>query len=167
MKKSKKTRSAGKSKKDEDSQMHTVRDIINLFMDEFGPVLDKFVIVNRTFAGITADIKDQELWKPGCYVWWTPRHGVVKVGRSLENARKRALDHVDAQLQCADFNMADLAKPEIGARLLLFNIWPSDARCGSETENNDKALAARHWAAAVEIFLEDRLKPLIRSKREG
>ncbi len=148
-------------------QILSVPEVIKVFIDEFTGELSKFVIVDRPFPGAVTDSTEQELWKPGCYVWWTPRHGVIKVGGSLVNTRKRALEHVAAQTKCAEFNMADLADPEAGARLLLFNIWPSDARLGTETENQEKALQARHRAASVEIFLEERLNPLIRSKREG
>ncbi len=152
---------------DGNRQILSLPEVIKLFTDEFSSVLDKFIVVDGQFPGKVEDSRDQELWKPGCYVWWTPRYGVVKVGRSLVNTRKRALEHIAEHMQCADFNMADLRDSSLGARLLLFNIWPSDARLGSENENNEKALKARHWAAAVEIYLEEHLKPLIRSKREG
>lgn len=110
---------------------------------------DKFIVIQETAA--TAGKSEKAfVWHPGVYVWINENR-VIKVGRHLENSRKRALEHIRDNTNFEEYQMVDLRDRE-DVVLLLFNlIEPSDF----------------HWAAAVEMHLETVLKPAIRSKRLG
>ena len=115
------------------------------FEREFGPLQHKFDVVPLTWTEACGSQK-QQVWNPGVYVW-TDGKRVIKVGRSLSNARKRAMEHIvaDTGAECGKLKEAD------STRLILFTLDPDDS----------------HWAAALEIYLERKLNPVVRSKREG
>ena len=127
----------------------TVEKIVDLFNQEFSSILDKFRFIDVSLnEAPNSDIEC--IWHPGVYIWFHPSAGVLKIGRSLSNARKRALEHAreSEETNKEMRKHADLAD----VRLLFFNlIIPDDY----------------HWAAAVEILLENKLGPLTRSKRTG
>lgn len=119
------------------------REVKRIFEREFWPVIGKFDILlldgNEAWSS-----EDLRVARPGVYVWL--RAGkVIKVGRHLTNARKRALEHVRDREQM--HGMED--DPQ--TQLILFTVLNED----------------RHWAAAVEIYLEAALDPMIKSKRQG
>ncbi|MFC1580074.1 hypothetical protein ACFL4N_04110 [Thermodesulfobacteriota bacterium] len=124
-----------------------IEEIKAKFKTEFGPIADKFHFYNF-------DLMDQKnyqgdfIWKPGVYVFWSPECSVIKVGRHLTNALKRALEHI------RDDTGGEMRSLETdpSARLLLFNV----------KDTKDK-----HWVAALEIFFELNLKPKIQSGRLG
>jgi len=120
--------------------------VVEIFKKEFDSVCEKFFIYDLALNE-AASCAEEHVWKPGVYVFWRPA-GVVKVGRHLTNARKRALEHIRDN---TGGSMAELAD-DPDARLILFTL--------KDPEN-------MHWAAAVEIFLERELKPEIRSGRLG
>lgn len=122
-------------------------DIITLFQKEFSSILEKFEIYNLNIFEAKQS-KADHIWKPGCYVYWSPNKGPIKVGRSLSNSRKRALEHIRDNTGGIMKSLED----ESDAKLLLFNV--------KDEKNN-------HWVAAVEIFMELKLKPWIPSKRLG
>lgn len=123
-----------------------ITDVIDRFEEEFSAVADRFYIRQLVISEAAA-CAENYVAHPGVYVFWKPG-GVVKVGRHLTNARKRALEHIVANTGGL---MADLIN-QSDARLLLFSlINPAD----------------RHWAAAVEIYLESRLNPSVRAARLG
>lgn len=123
-----------------------VEKIIETFHQEFGAIANKFWIHNLPLRE-ASDSTAEHIWKPGVYVFWKPMT-VVKVGRHLTNARKRALEHIVAN---TGGSMAALAD-DPDARLVLFSLMNPD----------DK-----HWAAAVEIHLEIALAPEVQSGRLG
>ena len=133
-------------------------DCINkIFKDEFGIIDSKFKII-RVLNGKSLTIenilnaKDENdlIWHPGVYVFFGNKR-VWKVGRHLTNSRKRATQHITENTHTQKHRIKDLEKiPD--AELILFNIIKEEDY---------------HWIAAVEIFLENKLQPLIPSKRTG
>ena len=112
---------------------------------EFAFIEDRF----EFFVLEHSDFRNPDLIlaaRPGTYVWWDGKD-VVRIGVSLVNARARALDHIrdDTGGICGA-----LAENQ-SARLVLFTLEPEDA----------------HWAAALEVYLERVLSPLIPSKHLG
>ncbi|SHM46619.1 hypothetical protein SAMN05216593_10146 [Pseudomonas asturiensis] len=123
-----------------------IRQVLECFAGEFGGIASKFHI-RQLKVNEAATCSESYVANPGVYVFWKP-NAVVKVGRHLTNARKRALEHIGAN---TGGTMADLVGLE-EARLLLFSVIdPAD----------------RHWVAAVEIYLEFKLSPEVRSARLG
>jgi hypothetical protein len=92
------------------------------------------------------------IWKPGNYLFW--RNGeVIRVGRALDNARKRALVYLNDTpkiKEVYDYIQLDLEN----TYLILFSF----------KEERD-----RHWAAALEIYFDEHeeIKPVKRSKKLG
>ena len=115
------------------------------FEREFGPVLYKFDFVALNLDSAVA-LNTRRVWNPGVYVWMAGPE-IIKVGRSLSNARKRALEHLQDN---TGGTMAGL-KDNPNSLLVLITVEPED----------------RHWAAALEIYLEEKLNPSIKSQREG
>jgi len=123
-------------------------DIKEVFNKEFSLISDKFKICEGTVEEMREE-KSEYVWKPGVYVYLHP-DGVLKVGRHLTNSRKRALEHITKKDNTGGVMHKYGADKETD--LILFNL----------KDEND-----RHWAAAVEIYLEIKLSPLIKSKRMG
>ncbi|MFH0757515.1 MAG: hypothetical protein V2B15_09525 [Bacteroidota bacterium] len=128
-------------------QTQTPEKVIAVFKSEFSPLLSKFEIYSFSISEARISEADY-VWKPGCYVFCDKEHGVLKVGRSFSNSRKRALEHIRDD---TGGKMKDLENSE-GSNLILFNL---------------KLEKDMHWAAAVEVFLENSLDPSIPSKRLG
>jgi len=128
--------------------MLTPEEIRDRFAQEFGFIGQKFAILEGdcTWARET---KDTFVAHPGVYVWTHPRRGVVRVGISLQNSRKRALQHVGPD------NTGGIMQAlgnDSHTRLMLFNVKdPRDS----------------HWACAVEKYFEAALSPEIRPQRLG
>jgi len=100
------------------------------------------------------DIKfiNNYIWHPGTYLFWRQQE-VIRVGRALDNARKRALvyrNDLPKIKEVHDYIYEDLENTE----LILFSL---------KNENE------KHWGAALEIFfdLHEEIKPVKRSKRLG
>lgn len=91
--------------------------------------------------------------RPGVYVFFSQQHGCIKVGRHLQNASKRALEHLTDNTTSKDgsLQMKNLSGNE-DIKLLIFNV-------------EDKR--DLHWVVALEFFLEARLDPQIPSGRNG
>lgn len=124
-----------------------ITEIKNLFEKEFVALRNKFVIYDFSLAD-AENSKEQNISNPGVYVFWHPTRGVIKVGRHLENSRKRAFEH----LRDNTGGVMTALRDDEGTRLLLFNVKKSE----------DK-----HWVAALEIYFEEQLSPEIRSRRLG
>jgi len=122
------------------------KEIASKFTGEFGSITDRFVI--KVLSASEAVLsKDPEVVLGGVYVWLV-KDRVIKVGRHLENTRKRALEHIRAN---TGGEMAALeANPD--ATLILFNL-----------PNPDDL----HWAFALEDYFERVLHPKVSSKRRG
>jgi len=131
--------------------------IIEIFKKEFQPILNKFEIIQvlrgKPFTSmniVEAKDKNNLIWHPGVYVFYGNER-VWKVGRHLTNSRKRANQHINDNTHTEKYSIKDLEKIT-DAELILFNIIKQEDY---------------HWVAAVEIYLEEKLKPLIPSKRTG
>ena len=122
-------------------------DIIAAFESEFSPLLGKFEIYSLEVKE-ARNSKAKHVWKPGCYVFWNEELGVLRVGRSFSNSRKRALEHIRDNTG----GIMHGIESDNNARLILFNL---------------KRKEDVHWVAAVEVFLESILKPYIPSGRMG
>ena len=124
-----------------------LEDVINSFRLEFKPILGKLVIIDIPVSEASKSTAEH-VWNPGVYVFWHPKRGVIRVGRSFDNSRKRALEHLPAN---TGGTMSDLASNS-EARLTLFNVIKRDDY---------------FWVAAVEVYLENQLKPEIPAGRQG
>ncbi len=122
-------------------------DVINIFKSEFNPILEKFIVIDVSVSE-ASDSTAEHIWKPGVYVFWHPQMGVIRVGRSFDNSRKRALQHIPSNTGGV---MASLAS-DFDARLILFNV---------------KKAEDYFWVAALEVYLEKKLKPKIPAGRQG
>lgn len=96
------------------------------------------------------DANQNFIYYPGVYVFYGDNK-VWKVGRHLTNSRMRAIQHIDVNTGNKENRIKELEKIA-DAEIILFNV---------------KNMEDNHWVAAVEIFLERKLKPIIPSKRTG
>ncbi len=122
-------------------------EIRKLFESEFESISHKFVVIELEIMDASHS-KAEYIFHPGVYVWWHPVSGVIKVGRHLTNSRKRALEHISADTGKIMAALAD----DPTTKILLFNVL------------NPENL---HWVAALEIFLERTLEPVVRAGRLG
>ncbi|WP_273566523.1 hypothetical protein [Maribacter halichondriae] len=124
-----------------------MREIINTFETEFKSISQKFVIIEEYLEDLAAS-KVDFIYNPGVYIFLFDNE-VIKVGRHLTNSRKRALEHIRDNTENEDFEMSKMVGNK-KSKVILLNV----------KDVNDK-----HWVAAFEIFLEEKLNPKIRSKR--
>lgn len=124
-----------------------IAEVINLFEKEFWAHLKKFEKYDLPLTE-AENSHEQHIWKPGVYVFWHPLRGVIKVGRSFANSRKRAFEHIRENTGGV---MAALKNDE-ETRLLLFNV---------------KELGDKHWIASLEVYFEEQLSPEIKSGKLG
>lgn len=123
------------------------KDLLDIFNKEFSAIKDRFSIIDVSVSD-AGNSKIENIWNPGVYVFFHPQRGVIRVGRSFDNARKRALQHIPANTGGI---MAELlTDPE--ARLILFSV------------NNKEDY---FWAASLEVYLEKQVSPEIPSGRQG
>lgn len=121
-------------------------DIQALFRHEFRDLAERFDYIELS-ASQVALTTDPRVARGGVYVWWRAGQ-VVKVGRSMPNTRRRALEHLTDDTGGEMSSLRD----DPSARLLLFNVRNPDSI---------------HWAFALEVFFERVLHPEVRSKRTG
>lgn len=127
----------------------TTREIHEKYLEEFNKINDLFIVHELSLDKESMD-NPESVFNPGVYVF-LKGNDVIKVGRSFSNSRKRALEHIRDNTQIAEFQMIDLPTyPD--AKLLLYNL---------------KEKEKYHWAAALEVYFEDKLEPKIKSKRRG
>lgn len=124
----------------------TREEIIDIFKKEFFHCERKFKIFDITMDNAKTETAIGVVTS-GVYVFWKADQ-VIKVGRSLVNTRKRALEHIRDNTG----KTMEKLKEDKDAHLLLFNV----------PDKNDI-----HWVAALEVFFEERLAPQIPSKRRG
>jgi hypothetical protein len=145
-----------------ESPIQTPEYVIQTFLQEFKPVAEKFIVLQETAATAEKSTK-AFVWHPGVYVWIKDNR-VIKVGRHLENSRKRALEHLNYG-------------PD-NTTLQSFKGWDNDRAVSLfEFDDPDQTILLLfnvvyretdfHWPAAVEIFLEETLKPALRARRTG
>ncbi len=139
----------------------TINEIRTAFEAEFSPITGKFHI--SMLQGPEWHEMQDYIWHPGVYVWYhKSMQRVIKVGRHLENARKRALEHIRDNTnnigkayvkEGEEYSMQDIRDTDSDkVVLILFNV---------------RDTSDYHWVAAVEIYLENVLNPLIRAGRQG
>lgn len=134
------------------------------FQEEFQQIANKFTVLELQLYrdGIKKEMselskealpsKEENLiWHPGVYVF-IGGDTVYKVGSSLNNSRKRALEHFTDNTQKDGISIHDIYQHQ-DACILLFNIIHFD-------EDS-------HWILALEAFLEKKLQPKIRSGSIG
>ena len=120
------------------------------FYKEFCFIKDKFRLIPLTIN--KAETSEEEfVYHPGVYVFWKDEN-IIKVGRHLTNSRKRALEHIRDNTRNEKFQMNQLSEDNCNCGLVLIN-------CKNPEDY--------HWSAAIEIFLEKVLNPVIKSKRTG
>ena len=116
---------------------------------------ERFNSLSQYFQFTTLSVKDaynsheKYVIQPGVYIFWKGNE-IWKVGRHLTNARKRSLEHIRDNTQYLEYKMADLKlNPE--AMVTYINVInPLDG----------------FWIAALEIYMEIKLEPRIKSKRK-
>lgn len=124
-----------------------MREITNTFKAEFGFLEDKFAIIEERLSDLGSSAKDC-IYHPGVYIYHLDDQ-VIKVGRHLTNCRKRALEHISSNTRNEKLEMKMLVdNPDCKVTLLVVR------------DQEDS-----HWVAAVEIYMERELKPIIKSKR--
>lgn len=134
--------------------------IIETFKNEFNPILTKFEII-RVLKGQkfneenvrSAEYiyeKNDIIWHPVVYVFYS-KGNVYRLERHFENSRLRVLQHIIDNTRNDTHSIKDLEYSE-DAEVILFNVI--DAK-------------DYHWVAAVEVFLEKKLDPLIPALRQG
>lgn len=141
----------------------TIDEIIAHFETEFAPVRNKFEIIRvlkgKSFDEATIRSAKHELngidivWHPGVYVFYGDSKA-WRVGRHFENSRKRVLEHIadNTQTDKGEIQIAHL-RNIADAEIILFNVIDPKKDY--------------HWVAAVEVFLENNLKPCIPAQRQG
>lgn len=132
-----------------------IDEVIEIFKTEFKSIIDKFEIIKVLNGNLftrknVLDANQNFIYYPGVYVFYGDNK-VWKVGRHLTNSRMRAIQHIDVNTGNKENRIKELEKIA-DAEIILFNV---------------KNMEDNHWVAAVEIFLERKLKPIIPSKRTG
>ena len=121
-----------------------IQEIHHIFDTEFSAHKHKFEFIDLIGINIR-DKQEPRVARPGVYVFWKDGK-VIKVGKSLSNARKRALEHFRDN---TGKTMADLnGDPTL--HLLLFTVQKREDE---------------HWVIALEDFFEWKLKPEIPADR--
>ncbi len=70
--------------------MKSILEVIDIFSKEFSPIKNKFNVIELNISDALDNGAD-EVNGPSIYVFWHPRHGVIKIGKSQSNSKKRAL----------------------------------------------------------------------------
>lgn len=124
-----------------------MEDIIRKFKDEFSMIETKFIIIEEKIVDLVSSVR-KFIYHPGVYIYHLNGE-IIKVGRHLTNSRKRALEHIVSNTKNEKLEMKDLIDNP-NCKVTLLNVKdPQDY----------------HWVAAVEIYMEKVLNPIIKSKR--
>ncbi|HRH03384.1 MAG TPA: hypothetical protein PLN13_09435 [Bacteroidia bacterium] len=141
-------------------EIKSLDQIIKTFKDEFNPILTKFEII-RVLKGQkfnAENVRKAEhicekidiIWHPGVYVFYS-KGNVYRLGRHFENSRLRVLQHIRDNTRNDIHSIKDLESSD-DVEVILFNVID---------------IKDYHWVAAVEVFLEKKLDPLIPALRQG
>lgn len=131
-------------------KIKSISEIKGIFSKEFLAIENKFNVIELNINDALHN-GNNEVNMPGIYIYWHPTYGVIKVGKSQSNSKKRALEHIRDNTHNADINMNTLPN-EKETILLLFNII------------NNKDL---HWLLSLEAFMEWNISPAISAGRIG
>ena len=121
-----------------------IKYIFDLFETEFSALIDRFDYMDLAGVAIR-ESQDPRIARAGVYIFYKDGE-VLKVGKSLSNARKRALEHFRDK-------PGKIMKDTDGdseLRLLLFTV--------DKRENE-------HWIIVLEDFFEWKLELKIRSEK--
>ncbi len=121
--------------------------ITDTFAKEFGFLQSKFIIIEENLNDLANSKKDC-VYHPGVYIHHRG-DDIIKVGRHLTNSRKRALEHITSNTKNEQIEMKDLKK-DSNSKVTLLNVRDPEEY---------------HWVAAIEIYMENNLNPIIKSKR--
>jgi len=132
------------------NNMISLSEVKNKFSNEFSSLESKFNVIELPINNALNN-GAEEVNRPGIYVFWHPENGVIKVGKSQSNSKKRALEHIRDNTHNSDINMNTLPNKK-ETILLLFNI----------INNNDL-----HWLLSLEAFMELKTSPAIKAGRVG
>ncbi len=129
--------------------MMDIATIKNIFETQFQGIRDKFQ--DPLVLGIQ-EARKSNIIKPGVYVIWNKAYEALKVGRSLTNSRTRALQHLAKFTGYKGENAEIMSSLENDptTKIILFNV-----------KNKEDF----HWVAALEIYFELSVQPIIRAKR--
>jgi hypothetical protein len=135
-------------------------EIIAAFRTEFHFIQDRFEIMDllengsmdyETIGALKLPTNDFNIvWHPGVYVFLGNNY-VYRVGVSMRNSRGRVMQHLEACTSGNGHCIWDIEKHPDGS-ILLFNVR-------DKTDN--------HWLLSLEVYLENKFKPLIKAKRKG
>jgi len=125
---------------------------IELFESEFGSLTSHFKRFDFTECEARKSQEDK-VWHPGVYVWYSESQGIIRVGKSFTNSRKRALEHIRDNTGGVMQRLEERGE----LRLQLFNLKEFDSTDAPKL----------HWVAALEVLFEHQLKIHIPSKRIG
>ncbi len=117
-------------------------EITVLIEKELGSHSERFSLIDLTVPQARQPHGKSD--RPGVYIFWKNSQ-VIKVGRHLTNVRKRSLEHIRDNTG----NKMAALKDDNECHILLYTLEPSDD----------------HWAATLEMFLEKKLNPAIKSNR--
>lgn len=131
--------------------MLSIANVKSLFEREFSSLSDKFNIFELSINEANKN-GSEEINSSGFYIFWHPAHGVIKVGKSQYNSKKRSLEHIRDNTLNKTIEMASL-KEDQKTKLLLLNIVNPD--------NN------LHWILSLEAFMAWSVKPEIKAGRTG
>jgi len=87
---------------------------------EFREILDRFKILHLPLNLASTD-RRPEINAPGVYVYFNTQYGVIKVGKSESNSKRRALQHIRDHTRGKDLDMATLSG-DPNTLLILFNL---------------------------------------------
>ena len=135
--------------------------IISAFRKEFEFMQNKFEIIDLLGNNSRMDYGAIELlklptddynivWHPGVYLF-LGNNSVYRVGVSMRNSRARVMAHIEACTADNGYCIWDIDRYD-DKSILLFNI---------------RNTSDRHWLLALEAFLENEFRPLIKAKRIG
>lgn len=129
-----------------------VEAIVKCVDDEFGGKADELfdpVVVRMDYR---EGSEFEATKKPGVYVFIGDSGRCLKVGKSLSNASKRALQHCGSDNTSSKDGTIHMADLDSGKTYMLVFALQDDSL---------------HWVLALEYFLEHELKPAIQSLRNG
>ena len=135
--------------------------MIEAFEQEFSFIKDKFEIMdllandspmkNEVIEYLKLPSNDYNIvWHPGVYAF-LGNNIVYRVGVSMNNCRAKVMQHLDDYTTKDNYCIWDIDKFD-DKSILLFNV-----------KNKDD----RHWLLALEVFFENKFKPLIKAGRIG
>ena len=125
-------------------------EVKRIFEHEFGDKANCFSVL-RFKIGEANETVQPIANRPGVYLFWHPKYGVLMVGKHQANSKKRALDHIRDNTKNEVVELGSL-KDDLDLDIYLFNVQ----------EDKDK-----HWVLALEAFFEWNLKPVIKAHRMG